>query len=62
VTHLRKYAETHLPLHSRLREGFLEDITDLEDADLGRRAKLRVVDRMWRNWGRALGWNELGGR
>ena len=57
TTQLRKYAETHLPTHSRLREGFLEDVADLEDPGLGRSAKLHVVDRMWKSWGRSLGWD-----
>ncbi|KAJ3557126.1 hypothetical protein NM688_g1633 [Phlebia brevispora] len=51
TTHLRKYAETYLPRRSRLREGFLEDVADLEDPSLGRREKLRVLDRMWKSWG-----------
>ncbi|KAH9889850.1 NCA2-domain-containing protein [Cubamyces lactineus] len=59
VTHLRKYAETTLPPNSRLREGFLEDVADLEDPKLGRQDKLRVVDRMWRSWGEPLGWNRV---
>ncbi|EJF61091.1 NCA2-domain-containing protein [Dichomitus squalens LYAD-421 SS1] len=59
VTQLRKYAETTLPANSRLREGFLEDVTDLEDPGLGRADKLRVVDRMWRSWGEPLGWNRV---
>ena len=36
VTHLRRYAEGTLPVNSRLREGFLEDVADLEDPGLGR--------------------------
>lgn len=59
VTHLRKYAETSLPANSRLREGFLDDVADLEDPALGRAEKLRVVDRMWRSWGDVLGWNRV---
>ncbi|TFK80837.1 NCA2-domain-containing protein [Polyporus arcularius HHB13444] len=59
VTHLRQYAETTLPAHSRLREGFLEDVADLEDPSLGRSEKLRVLDRMWRSWGDPLGWNRV---
>ncbi|KAI0276486.1 ATP synthase regulation protein NCA2-domain-containing protein [Russula aff. rugulosa BPL654] len=51
VSSLRRYAETRLPLRSRLREGFLEDV--------GREEKLRVVERMWRSWGQALGWERL---
>ncbi|KAI0670967.1 NCA2-domain-containing protein [Trametes maxima] len=59
VTRLRKYAETSLPANSRLREGFLEDVADLEDPRLGRADKLRVVDRMWRSWGDVLGWSHV---
>ncbi|KAL1950062.1 hypothetical protein VTO73DRAFT_5184 [Trametes versicolor] len=59
VTHLRKYAETTLPANSRLREGFLDDVADLEDPTLGRAEKLRVVDRMWRSWGEVLGWSRV---
>ncbi|KAI1793265.1 NCA2-domain-containing protein [Ganoderma leucocontextum] len=59
VTHLRKYAETALPANSRLREGFLEDVTDLENPSLGRADKLRVVDRMWRSWDEPLGWSRI---
>ncbi|RPD62206.1 NCA2-domain-containing protein [Lentinus tigrinus ALCF2SS1-7] len=59
VTHLRQYAETTLPANSRLREGFLEDVADLEDPSLGRLEKLRVLDRMWRSWGEPLGWNRI---
>jgi nuclear control of ATPase protein 2 len=55
VTRLRQYAETALPLNSRIREGFLEDVGDLEDSSLGRAEKLRVVDRMWRSWAAPLG-------
>lgn len=56
VTQLRYYGETCLPPSSRIREGFLEDVKDLEDPRLGRNEKLRVIDRMWKNWGMALGW------
>jgi nuclear-control-of-ATPase protein 2 len=59
VSSLREYAETWLPLRSRLREGFLEDVGDLEDPGLGREEKMRVVERMWRSWGHALGWERL---
>jgi nuclear-control-of-ATPase protein 2 len=58
VTHLRTYAETCLSAHSTLREGFLEDVQDLEDPGLGRTEKLRVVDRMWKSWGEVLGWGK----
>lgn len=57
VSHLRTYAETYLPANSRLREGFLEDVVDLENPALGRAEKLRVLDRMWRSWGEVLGWS-----
>ena len=59
VSSLRQYAETWLPLRSRIREGFLEDVGDLEDPRLGRDEKLRVVERMWRSWGHVLGWERL---
>ncbi|KAF9242521.1 NCA2-domain-containing protein [Melanogaster broomeanus] len=36
LTHLRNFALTCLPARSRLREGFLEDVQDLEDPSLGR--------------------------
>ncbi|KAK2465265.1 hypothetical protein APHAL10511_002619 [Amanita phalloides] len=58
VARLRMYAETHLPVGSRAREGFLEDVTDLEDPDLGRREKIFVLDRMWRCWSPILGWDK----
>lgn len=58
MTYLRQYGETHLRANSRLREGFLEDITDLESPDLGRAEKMRVVDRMWKSWAGILGWGE----
>ncbi|KAF7307425.1 hypothetical protein MIND_00536900 [Mycena indigotica] len=57
VTRLRVYAETSLPAGSRLREGFLEDVRDLEDPAMRREEKLRVVERMWRCWGETLGWS-----
>ncbi|GLB38357.1 putative NCA2-domain-containing protein [Lyophyllum shimeji] len=59
VARLRSYAETHLPPRSRLREGFLEDVGDLENPDLGRGDKMRVVERMWRCWGETLGWGSI---
>ena len=59
LSSLRQYAETWLPARSRLREGFLEDVGDLEDPRLGREEKMRVVERMWRSWGHALGWERL---
>jgi nuclear-control-of-ATPase protein 2 len=48
-----------LPARSRLREGFLEDVGDLEDPRLEREEKMQVVERMWRSWGHALGWERL---
>lgn len=57
LSSLRNYAETCLPLRSRLREGFLEDIGDLEDPSLDRDEKVKVVERMWRSWGSVLDWN-----
>ena len=62
VSELRSYAESYLPERSRLREGVLEDVADLENPSLGRAAKQRVVDRMWRSWGKVLGWDEVGRR
>jgi len=56
VSSLRHYAETCLPQHSRLREGFLEDVGDIEDPSLDRDEKMKVVERMWRSWGNILGW------
>lgn len=56
VTHLRRFGEKWLPVNSRLREGFLEDVADLENTTFGRGEKLRVVDRMWKSWGGILGW------
>ncbi|KAF9221674.1 NCA2-domain-containing protein [Gyrodon lividus] len=61
LTHLRNYALTSLPSRSRLREGFLEDVQDLEDPSLGRWEKLRVLDRMWNSWGRELEWYDIAG-
>jgi nuclear-control-of-ATPase protein 2 len=56
LAHVRRYAERSLPIASRIREGMLEDIDDLEDPSLGRMAKIKVVERMWRCWGGPLGW------
>ncbi|KAG2129158.1 NCA2-domain-containing protein [Suillus clintonianus] len=61
LAHLREYALTSLPARSRLREGFLEDIEDLEDPGLRRSEKLRIIDRMWKSWGKELGWYDLAG-
>lgn len=60
VAHLRNYAEGYLPKRSLLREGFLDDVADLENPDLSRMEKQRVVERMWRSWGSVLGWSEMG--
>lgn len=68
VTRLRTYGERYLPGSSSssgyftrgrlpVRQAFLEDVADLEDPELGRDAKMRVVERMWRCWGTILGWN-----
>ncbi|KAF7302567.1 hypothetical protein HMN09_00891200 [Mycena chlorophos] len=59
VTRLRAYAEANLPANSRLRDGFLEDVGDLEDPAMPREEKLRVVERMWRFWGPELGWSSV---
>ncbi|KAG6916439.1 hypothetical protein DXG01_006767 [Tephrocybe rancida] len=59
VARLRTFAEKHLPLRSRLREGFLEDVGDLENPDLGRDDKMKVIERMWRCWGTTLGWGSV---
>lgn len=59
VSQLRSYAEKHLPPRSRFQEGFLEDIEDLENPDLGRQEKQSVIERMWRSWGYSLGWHNL---
>ena len=60
LTQLRTYGETYLPPNSRIAEGWLEDVEDLEDPMISRRTKIEVVGRMWRSWGNALGWNEMG--
>lgn len=60
VARLREFAETRLPTHSLLRSGMLSDIVDLESPTLGQAEKLRVVERMWRSWGRVLGWEQVG--
>ncbi|KZP31535.1 NCA2-domain-containing protein [Athelia psychrophila] len=61
VAQLRAFAETCLPARSALKEGFLEDVADLEDPGLGRAEKLRVVDRMWKSWGEVFGWGRMHG-
>ncbi|KAA1469896.1 NCA2-domain-containing protein [Dentipellis sp. KUC8613] len=56
VSALRNYGERHLPQRSRIREGFLEDVGDLENPALDRDEKMKVVERMWRSWGDVLEW------
>ncbi|KAF8342777.1 ATP synthase regulation protein NCA2-domain-containing protein [Cantharellus anzutake] len=56
LTHLRRYAESSLPRRSRLREGFLEDLSDLEESSFDKEEKFLIVQRMWRSWGQDLGW------
>lgn len=56
LTSLRRYAEQHLPKRSAQREAFLDDLADLENAQLSKDDKIRVVQRMWRSWGGILGW------
>ena len=58
ITHLRRYAERSLPNRSRIREGFLEDLLDLEDPSFGKDEKLLVVQRMWRSWSQELRWGD----
>ncbi|EJC98511.1 NCA2-domain-containing protein [Fomitiporia mediterranea MF3/22] len=60
VARLREFAETRLPSHSLMRAGMLADIADLENPELGRIEKLRIVERMWRSWGRLFGWDKVG--
>jgi nuclear-control-of-ATPase protein 2 len=60
LTRLREYAVRELPERVGIREGFLEDVGDLEDVKLGRVEKVRVVERMWRCWGGILGWRTAG--
>jgi len=59
LTQLRSYGETCLPPRSHSREGFLQDVEDLESPDLGRQEKLQVVQRMWRSWGQQLEWGYM---
>ncbi|KIY45674.1 NCA2-domain-containing protein [Fistulina hepatica ATCC 64428] len=56
LAQLRAYADEHLPRNSRLREGFLEDVGDLEDPGFSRDTKLKIIERMWRSWAGVLGW------
>ena len=50
----------YLKESTRFREGFLEDIEDLEDTRLSREEKRMVVRRMWESWGAELGWRRMG--
>ncbi|KAJ7600757.1 NCA2-domain-containing protein [Mycena floridula] len=59
VAHLRDYAEVCLPPNSRLLEGFLQDVGDLEAPELGRNEKRMVVERMWRSWGTIFSWSRV---
>ena len=61
VSSLRAYAESSLPAYSRLRQGFLGDIGDLENPSLNRDEKMKVVERMWRSWSGVLGWDKVEG-
>lgn len=58
TTHLRTFAEAYLR-RSRFKTGFLGDVSDLEDGRLGIEQKRLVLTRMWRSWGRPLGWDNL---
>ncbi|KDR79488.1 hypothetical protein GALMADRAFT_243589 [Galerina marginata CBS 339.88] len=53
LTRVRSYALKYLP--PDIQGPFLEDLGDLEDTQLDREAKLRVVERMWRCWGQGQG-------
>lgn len=59
LTYLRRFAEANLRKRSPQRQGFISDLVDLEDAQLSKEDKLRVVERMWRSWGMMLGWRTL---
>ncbi|KAF6764795.1 ATP synthase regulation protein NCA2-domain-containing protein [Ephemerocybe angulata] len=52
----KKAVKHGYPQLGGMRAAFLEDLSDLEDPSLGRHAKMRVVERMWRSWGKELGW------
>jgi len=49
LTRLRSYALGYLP--ADIQTPFLEDLGDLENTELGRDEKLKIVERMWRSWG-----------
>ncbi|KIM30058.1 hypothetical protein M408DRAFT_66872 [Serendipita vermifera MAFF 305830] len=57
-THLRAFAEKRLK-RSGFRDEFLDDVSDLEDDRLTGEEKRLVLERMWRNWGKVLGWDNL---
>jgi ATP synthase regulation protein NCA2 len=57
-THLRAFAEARLK-RSGFRDEFLDDVKDLEDGRLSCGEKRMVLGRMWRSWGRVLGWDNL---
>jgi nuclear-control-of-ATPase protein 2 len=59
-THLRAFAEARLK-RSGFRDEFLDDVRDLEDGRLSCGEKRMVLGRMWRSWGRVLGWDNLAG-
>ncbi|EJU03141.1 NCA2-domain-containing protein [Dacryopinax primogenitus] len=62
LSSLRTYGQTHLPVRTRLREGFLEDVGYLEDVSLQRGDKRLVVQRMRADWGTVLGWTTVAGK
>lgn len=60
LNQLHAFAEASLPKGSRIREGFLQDVEDLERTDdMGRSEKLAVVQRLLRSWGGVLGWHSV---
>lgn len=60
TTQLRTFADAHLSRSDiGFKDQFLEDVRDLEDGWLSAWQKREVVGRMWRSWGRALGWDNL---
>ena len=61
LAHLRQYGLMSLPVRSRSREGFLEDIEDHEDHEVSRSGKLRIIDRVWKSWGKERSWYDLAG-
>ncbi|KAL0580643.1 Nuclear control of ATPase protein 2 [Marasmius crinis-equi] len=61
VARLQSYAEKYLPKRSQLKQGFLEDVEDLEDPELGGNERRLVLERMWRSWGSVLGLGTIAG-